>query len=302
MDEPDFRTDFAPRHGQAVPVAPGVERVTAPNAGPLTFHGTNSYVVGRRSVAVIDPGPQDDDHHAALTAAIAGRPVSHILVTHTHVDHSPLARRLAAETGAPVYAEGPHRAARPLHPGEINPLQESCDTDFVPDHALADGETVEGDGFRLTAVHTPGHAANHSAFALEGSGILFSGDHVMAWATTVVAPPDGSMSDFMASLDRLLRRDDRLYLPGHGGPVDRPRNFIRALKAHRRMRERAVLDRIRAGDGRIADMVKVIYRDTDPRLHGAAALSVLAHVEDLVARGLVASDGPPTLAARYHAA
>ncbi len=227
--------------------------------------------------------------------------MSHIFVSHTHRDHSPLARRLARETGATICAEGPHRPARPLHPGEINPLQESSDTDFVPDHALADGETVEGVGWSLTAVHTPGHAANHCAFALEGTGVLFSADHVMAWATTVIAPPDGSMSDFMASLDRLLAREDRVYLPGHGGPVRQPRQFVRALKAHRRMRERAVLDRVRAGDQSIADMVAAIYRDTDPRLHRAAALSVFAHIEDLAARGLVATDGPPALAGRYTA-
>ncbi len=299
MDDPEFRTAFDPQYGNAVAVAPDVERVTAPNAGPLTFRGTNSYIVGRRRVAVIDPGPRDETHYAVLRAAIGGREVSDIFVSHTHMDHSPLARRLADETGARIHAEGPHRAARLLHPGEVNPLAESCDTDFVPDHALADGEIVEGDGWSLSAVHTPGHAANHCAFALEGTGILFSADHVMAWATTVVAPPDGSMSDFMASLERLLTRDDRIYLPGHGGPVEEPRKFVRALRAHRRMRERAVLERIRAGDGRIADMVAIIYRETDPRLHRAAALSVFAHIEDLVGKGLVAADGPPSLSARY---
>ena len=195
-DSPRFDLDFRPAHGEAVPVAPRVERVTVNNPGPFTFHGTNSYIVGDRSVAVIDPGPEDEAHFRALMAALAGREVTHIAVSHTHRDHSPLARRLKAETGAIIVAEGPHRAARPLHAGEQNPFSESSDTDFVPDIALGHGEKVEGDGWALTALLTPGHTANHAAFALDGpDGIVFSADHVMAWATTIVAPPDGAMSD-----------------------------------------------------------------------------------------------------------
>jgi hydroxyacylglutathione hydrolase len=302
MDAPQFDLAFEPAYGRAVAVAPGIERITAPNPGPFTFHGTNSYIVGTSSVAVIDPGPENEAHWQALTAALAGRRVTHIFVTHTHRDHSPLARRLKAETGAPTVGEGPHRPARPLRDGEINPFAESADSAFVPDIALRDGETIAGDGWALTGVPTPGHTANHAAFALEGSGILFSGDHIMAWSTSIVAPPDGAMADYMASLDRLIARGDRLLLPGHGGPVKDPPVFLRALKTHRRMRERAILERIRAGDGRIADMVKAIYRETDPKLHGAAALSVLAHIEDLVERGQIAADGPPSLAARYRLA
>ncbi len=290
-----FETGFEPHHGQAIEVARGVQRLTVNNPGPFTFHGTNSYIVGATTLAVIDPGPLDEAHFAALLRAIDGRPVSHVLVTHTHRDHSPLARPLVEATGAIALAEGPHRAARPLRIGEINPLDASADHDFAPDRALADGEPVEGDGWTLRTVLTPGHAANHAAFALEGTGILFSGDHVMAWATTVVAPPDGSMADYMASLDRLLPRDDRLYLPGHGGPVTNPAAFVRGLRTHRRMRERAILRRIVQGDRSIAQMVPAIYRETDPRLHGAAGLSVLAHLEDMTARGLVLTDGPPAI-------
>jgi glyoxylase-like metal-dependent hydrolase (beta-lactamase superfamily II) len=294
-----FETEFMPVHGKAVPVAPGVVRVTAPNSGPLTFHGTNSYLVGEKTLAVIDPGPEIEGHYRALLEAIGGRPVSHIAVSHTHRDHSPLARRLAEETGATIVAEGPHRAARPLHVGEVNPLEEASDLAFRPDRALADGEVVEGDGWRLTAIHTPGHTANHTAFALDGTGILFSADHVMAWATTIVAPPDGAMADFMASLDKLSERDDTLYLPGHGGQVAEPARFLRGLKTHRRMRESAIVDRIGKGDRTVPEMVAAIYRDTDPRLHGAAALSVLAHLEDLVARGLVETDGAPSIDGVY---
>ncbi|MBY5314356.1 MBL fold metallo-hydrolase [Rhizobium leguminosarum] len=302
MDSPAFDLAFEPAYGQAVPVVSGVERVTVNNPGPFTFFGTNSYIVGSSSVAVIDPGPEDEAHYQALMAALGGRAVTHIVVSHTHRDHSPLARRLQAATGAVTVGQGPHRPARPLREGEINPFSESSDLSFVPDITLSDGETLSGDGWALSAVLTPGHTANHAAFALEGRDILFSGDHVMAWSTSIVAPPDGSMADYMASLERLIARDDRLLLPGHGGPVTQPASFLRALKAHRLKREQAVLARVEAGDQRIAEMVKVIYRDTDPKLHGAAALSVLAHIEDLLERGEIAADGPPSLAAHYRPA
>ncbi|PBB82372.1 MBL fold metallo-hydrolase [Mesorhizobium sp. WSM3879] len=291
----EFDTRFDPAYGQAVTVAADVQRVTARNPSPFTFHGTNSYLVGRDTLAVIDPGPDDDEHLETLLTAIDGRPVSHIFVSHTHRDHSPLAARLKERTGAPMLAEGPHRPARRLRIGEINPLDASADLGFVPDIALADGSLTHGDGWAIRTVLTPGHTANHAAFALEGTGILFSADHVMAWATSIVAPPDGAMADYMKSLDRLIERDDRLLLPGHGGPVTAPRSFMRGLKMHRKMREQAILERILSGDRTIREMVAAIYRGTDQRLHGAAGLSVLAHLEDLVARGLVASEGDPAI-------
>jgi glyoxylase-like metal-dependent hydrolase (beta-lactamase superfamily II) len=290
-----FDTKFQPHYGQAVEIAPGVSRLTVNNPSAFTFYGTNSYIVGQDTLAVIDPGPEDDAHYDALIRAISGRPVSHILVSHTHRDHSPLAARLARETGAVTAAEGPHRSARPLRIGETNPLDASADVDFKPDLVLRDGDIVEGDGWRIGTVLTPGHAANHAAFSLEGTGILFSADHVMAWATTIVAPPDGAMVDYMASLDKLLERDDRLLLPGHGGAVTKPQAFMRGLKTHRKMRERAILERLKSGDRSIPDLVAAIYRDTDPRLHGAAGLSVLAHLEDLVARGAATTENEPSI-------
>lgn len=299
MADLKFRTEFEPAHGEAVDLGGHVLRVTAPNASAFTFHGTNSYVLGEKSVAVIDPGPDDDHHLGALLGAIGGRDVSHILVTHTHVDHSPLARRLARITGAPMLGEGPHRAARDLHVDEVNPLDASGDREFEPDRPLRDGDRIAGDGWTLEAIFTPGHAANHMAFALAGQDILFSGDHVMAWATSIVAPPDGAMADYMASLEKLLTRGETRYLPGHGGRLDNAREFVRALRTHRKMREAAIIGRIRAGDRTIGQIVGTIYRDTDPRLHGAAALSVLAHVEDLLAAGRIASTGPASLTAEY---
>jgi glyoxylase-like metal-dependent hydrolase (beta-lactamase superfamily II) len=295
----DFDMTFEPAYGEAVSVAPGVRRITVNNPGPFTFHGTNTYLVGEETLAVIDPGPEDDAHLAAILRAAGGRPVSHILVSHTHRDHSPLTPRLKGETGATVFAEGPHRAARPLRIGETSILDASGDLDFAPDVRLADGAVVDGDGWSIRAVHTPGHAANHVCFALEGTGILFSADHVMAWSTSIVAPPDGAMSDYMTSLDRLMEREDRVFLPGHGGPVNDPQAFMRGLKAHRKMRERAILERLRQGDRTIPDMVRAIYRETDPRLHGAAGLSVLAHIEDLVGRGAVATPGEPSIDSTY---
>lgn len=295
MADLEFDRHFEPAYGKAVPVGDKVKRITVNNPGPFTFHGTNSYIIGNDILGIVDPGPEDEAHLQALLAATAGRPVSHIFVSHTHTDHSPLTARLKEATGATVVAEGPHRAARALHIGEINPLDASADTAFRPDHCLGDGETIDTGEWTIEAIATPGHTANHMAFALKGTGILFSADHVMAWATSIVAPPDGAMADYMASLDKLAERDDTVYLPGHGGPVHKPRQFVRALRTHRKMREAAILDRIRKGDRTIPEMVKEIYRDTDPRLHGAAGLSVLAHLEDLVARGAVATDGPPAI-------
>jgi hydroxyacylglutathione hydrolase len=291
---------FEPHWGAAVPVAPRVRRVTARNPGPFTFQGTNSYLVGDgRSVAVIDPGPDDSQHLAALLAAIGEAKVSHILVTHTHRDHSPGAAALAAVTGAPTLAAGPHRPARPPRPDETARLDAGGDTEFVPDRVLGDGETIAGDGFALTAVATPGHTGNHLAFALDGSEVLFSGDHVMAWSTSIVAPPDGAMADYMASMETLLARPERRYLPGHGGPVEDAHAYGTALVTHRRGREQAILARLAAGDERIPAIVAAVYAGLDPALAGAAALSVLAHLEDLAARGVVAADPLPSLAARY---
>ena len=291
---------FDPRWGTAVPVAPRVRRITAENPGPFTFHGTNTHLVGGGDgLAVIDPGPDDPRHHAALLAAIGGARVSHILVTHTHRDHSPGAAALAAATGAPTLAAGPHRPARPPRPDETDRLDAGGDTAFVPDLVLADGAVVEGDGFTLTAVATPGHTGNHLAFALDGEAWLFSGDHVMAWSTSIVAPPDGAMADYMASLDRLAARPERAYLPGHGGPVTDAPAYVAALARHRRGRERAIRARLAAGDDTIPAIVRAVYAGLDPALTGAAGLSVLAHLEDLAARGIISADPLPALTARY---
>jgi glyoxylase-like metal-dependent hydrolase (beta-lactamase superfamily II) len=301
-DDLPFERHFDPPAGVAEEVAPGVRRVLAPNPSPFTFRGTNTYLVGSGDVAVIDPGPDDKAHLAALERAIEGERIAAVVVTHTHRDHSPLAAELAAAHGARTYGFGPHRPARPPHPGEEQRLDASNDTDFRPDITLADGGRVEGPGWTLEAVHTPGHTTNHISLALSDTGTLFCGDHVMAWSTTVVAPPDGDMAAFMASLDRLAERDDTLYLPGHGGALREPQRFVRLLALHRRQREASILKRLQAGERTIAGIVSQIYRDLDPRLSGAAGLSVLAHLEDLMSRGAVVADGSPGLSGLYRPA
>lgn len=299
---PEFQTDFDPAYGRLVPVAAHIGRVTANNPSAFTFAGTNSYVAGRTGCFVVDPGPDDDAHLDALVAAIAGRPVEAILLTHTHRDHTGLVRRLAALTGAPIVGGGPHRASRPLRDGEAHRLEAAGDTDLAFDRILSDGEQLTLGGLPVSVVATPGHCANHLAFAVGEDGVLLSGDHVMGWSTSIVAPPDGAMRDYMASLERLLTRDDRLYLPGHGGVIAAPKPFVRGLIGHRRMRETAIVRRLADGDRTIPEIVAALYKTVDIRLHGAAGLSVLAHLEDLVARGVVACDGPPTLATIYTAA
>ena len=296
----DKTLDLIP--GQAEEAAPGVRRVLADNPGPFTFKGTVSYIVGRGSVAIIDPGPDDDRHVAALLAAVRGETVTHIFVTHSHRDHSAAVGALKALTGAMVVAGGPHRAARLLHIGQAERLDAGGDPDFAPDRVLTDGEVVDGRGWRLEAIATPGHAANHMCYALVGSAILFSGDHVMAWSTAVVAPPDGSMSDYMASLEKLARRQETIYFPGHGGAVRDAPAFVQHYIRHRKAREAAILRRLATGEADIPAIVREVYVGLDARLMNAAGMSTLAHLEDLVARGVVATDGPPSIAGVYRLA
>jgi len=267
-------------------VHPRVRRLLAPNPSPFTYSGTQTYLVGTGEVAVIDPGPDLAEHVDAILAATAGERIAAILCTHTHRDHSPASRPLAAATGAPIVG------CAPLALEDDGPRADAAfDFDYRPDRVLADGEALAGKGWRLRAVATPGHTSNHLCFALEGTGLLFTGDHVMGWSTTVVSPPDGDMSAYMASLELLLGRDDKVYHAAHGPPVDKPRAHVRALIAHRRMREKQILAKLGEGEGRIAAMVETMYREVDPRLHPAAGRSVLAHLVDLERRGLVSREG-----------
>nr|WP_321483609.1 MBL fold metallo-hydrolase [uncultured Cohaesibacter sp.] len=303
MAELEFDRDFSPTYGKAEELAPNVRRVTCNNPGPFTFTGTNSYIVGHGRLAIIDPGPADRDHIDALMRATEGETITHILVTHTHADHSPGAQLLKEQCGAPVYAEGIHRPTRPLHSDEANPLDAEGDADLEIDHFLVDGDLIEGDGWALEAVHTPGHTVNHLCFGFTNGSGLFCGDHAMAWSTSIVAPPDGSMASYMRSIEKLLQRQDQVYWPGHGGAISDPRAFLAGLKAHREKREQALITRLEAGEKSIPEMVATVYRDVDPSLHEAAALSMFAQMEYLVARGIVLClDEAPTLEARYQLA
>ena len=298
-DEIPFDRAFDTAPGRAEHVAPGVRRILAPNPSPFTFTGTCSYVIGKGRVAILDPGPNDPAHISALLEAVRGETVENILVTHTHRDHSTAAATIKERTGAKLLAEGPHRAARPLHLGETNPIEAGADRDFVPDIRLRDGDAVEGPGYVLEAIATPGHTANHLAFALRGANCLFSGDHVMAWSTSIVAPPDGAMGDYMASLEKLRARPEMFYLPGHGPPVRDAPAYLDRLIAHRGAREAAILRRLERGEVDIPSLVQAIYIGLDQRLIPAAALTTFAHLEDLIDRGRAVTEGLPSLAGRY---
>ena len=272
--------------GKVEQVAPLVRRLLAGNPSPFTYTGTQTYIVGEGEVAVIDPGPDLAPHVEAILAATKSERIAAILCTHTHRDHSPASRPLAQAAGAPIVG------CAPLAIEDDGPRADAAfDFDYRPDRALADGERLEGPGWALAAVATPGHTSNHLCFALEGTGALFTGDHVMGWSTTVVSPPDGDMTLYMESLGALLARDDRVYYPAHGPAVEKPHSHVRALIAHRRMREKQILAKLGEGEGQIERMVETMYRDVDPRLHPAAGRSVLAHLVDLERRGLTRSEG-----------
>ena len=287
-----FLRDFEPRYGEAVRVTPLLTRVVANNPGPFTFKGTGVYIVGDRDVAVIDPGPDLPEHVEALKRALDGRRVTHILVTHTHSDHSPAAKPLKEWSGAPTYAFGPHGSGRDSSSEDGGPKVEAGgDMDFVPDVRVTDGDVLRGNGFTVECVHTPGHTSNHMCFALAEEKSLFTGDHVMGWSTTVVTPPDGDMAAYIASVEKLERRDDRTLYPTHGAPVTDPKPFLAAYRAHRLDRERQVLESIAAGRDTIPAMVVHIYAGVDRRLHPAASRSVLAHLIKLEREGRVARAG-----------
>jgi glyoxylase-like metal-dependent hydrolase (beta-lactamase superfamily II) len=283
-----FVRDFTFEYGRVDQVSPLIRRVVANNPGPFTFTGTGVYIVGRGEVAVIDPGPDLAEHLDALTAVLAGERVTAILTTHTHADHSPLARPLAALTGATIYG----RAAPGADTATVK-LDEGHDGAFQPDVVVADGQVIEGPGWTLEALATPGHASNHVCYVLREENALFTGDHIMGWSTTVISPPDGDMTDYYASLDKAAARGFATLWPTHGPPVTEVAPFLAAYKAHRLDRERQIMEQLAAGPRRIREMIPVMYAAVDPRLHPAASHSVLAHMIHLTREGVVASDGAP---------
>jgi glyoxylase-like metal-dependent hydrolase (beta-lactamase superfamily II) len=304
-----FLAESQVRYGQAEAVTTLVRRVVANNPGPYTYHGTCTYLVGRGQVGVVDPGPDDPAHLDAILAALAsGERISHILVTHTHRDHSPAAPQLQARTGAPIYGFGPPSRLDDPDPTRVvfhdpdadppssePPPSRERERDFRPDFQLRDGDVVEVDDWSLDVVHTPGHATNHLCYLVREEGALCTGDHVMGWSTSVVSPPDGNLAEYMASLERLLERpQDRRYLPGHGPPVTDPQSFVRALVAHRRERTAQILDALTAGPATIAELVPRLYADRPKHIWAAASSSVYAHLLHLGDAGVIETvDGAP---------
>ncbi len=301
MDTIPFKTSMNFEYGRADAMAPGIVRVVAPNPSPFTFRGTNTYLVGTTSLAIIDPGPDNAAHRDAIFAAAGGRPITHILVTHAHRDHSDGAVPLAQATGAPILSALRPPADETVQPDHLPSGSAFVDYAFTPDIVLGQGDRVTGEDFAIDVLHTPGHAPDHLCFAIAASRALFSGDHVMAWNTTVIAPPEGRMSDYISSLELLLDRRDRIFLPGHGGRLEQPVRMVKGLLVHRRWREQAILAAIRDGAQTIPDVVTRVYANLDDRLLKAAALSVLAHVEHLTERRLVNCELPLSLACHFSA-
>lgn len=291
-----FVRDMEFEYEKAQAVTPLIRRLVANNPGPFTYTGTGVYIVGRGEVAIIDPGPDDDAHVQALLKAVEGERVSHILVTHRHMDHSPAARALAERTGAKVYAS--KIAPRPSACDELR-LEASDDHGFQPDEDVLDGQRFSGPGWTIEAVATPGHTNNHMAYALLEENALFPGDHIMGWSTTIIGPPDGDMTDYLSSLEKVRDRDYAILWPTHGPPVHEVRPFVQAFIDHRLEREAQILEQLAAGKRRIKDMVAVIYADVDKRLHPAACHSVLAHIIRLVELGRVGCEGPACVDSEY---
>ena len=294
-----FRRELDFTYGEVAEVAPGIRRVVARNPSPFTLYGTGTYILGRGNVAVIDPGPADSTHIAALLDGLNGETITHLLVTHTHMDHSPGCRLLQEQTDAKTYAYGPHGAGK-LERGV--PVEEGGDMDFQPDWRVRHGDVIHGDGWSVECVYTPGHTSNHICYQLQGEGALFTGDHVMGWSTSIISPPDGDMAAYMASLELLLERDDRIYWPTHGPCIGDPEPLVSAFIAHRRERERQILDCIGDGVLRIGEMAPLMYADLPEFMHPAAARSVLAATVYLVENGTLTTEGVPGLDSVYHLA
>ena len=291
-----YRRELSFEYGQCETISPNIRRVIAQNPSPFTLYGTGTYILGHGEVAVIDPGPADPAHIQALVDALEGETITHVLVTHTHMDHSPGCALLKQHRDAPTYAYGPHGAGKIAEGVQV---EEGGDMDFAPDHEVRHGDIIEGGNWSVECVYTPGHTSNHMCFQLREERALFTGDHIMGWSTSIVSPPDGDMHAYVQSLELLLERDDALYWPTHGPAITEPKEHVRAFIAHRQEREAQIHDCLKQGYSRIADMVPVMYVDTPEFMYPAAGRSVYAALEYMMARGVVTCEGEPGLEAAY---
>ncbi len=291
-----LKLDSKPEYGSVINISPKIRKIMASNSSPFTLHGTGTYIVGKGSVAVIDPGPYDKSHIQAILNATKGEKVSHIFITHTHLDHSPAASLLKEATGSRTYGFGKHG----LGNEELSQDDEGADHEFTPDYYIADKEKFYGAGWTLTGIHTPGHTSNHVCYSFIEENVMFTGDHVMGWSTTVVSPPDGNMGDYIKSLKKLLERNEVYYYPTHGPKIENPQNFVRALISHRKMRETQLINRLKKGAATIDEMIPDFYASTNSRLWPAAARSLLALLNYLQKKNMVSFDGSTNREAKWY--
>ena len=279
--------NFSFEYGSSDQITPLVKRVIAKNPGPFTYTGTGTFIVGTKELAIIDPGPIDDDHLKAIIKTTGKNKISHIIVTHTHNDHSPLSKPLQEITGAPIYSY----FNEAMDTKTNNQFEEGYDISFKPDVIVKDGDLINGFDWTLEAIHTPGHTSNHMCYSLLEEKILFSGDHVMGWSTTVIVPPDGDMDEYLKSLEKLLDRNDNIYLPTHGKQINNPHDLVNKYIEHRINREEQIIKAIKSGNFKINEMVKIIYSDVDPGLHPAASMSTLAHLNRMIKNKIIKVNG-----------
>lgn len=295
MQSIPFNKELTFEYGTPAIISPLVRRVVARNPSMFTLHGTGTYIIGRGKVAIIDPGPDLSEHVTALLQAVQNETVTDILITHTHIDHSPATRAVKAATGAKTWGFGPHGAS-----GDGTQVEEGADREFTPDNRIGDGDIVSGDGWTLEAIHTPGHTSNHLCLALKEENIMFSGDHVMGWSTSVISPPDGDMGDYLQSLRKLITREELRYWPTHGPAIENPRPFVKAFINHREERESQIQACLADGLIKIPDIVERLYTNVDSRLHRAAGRSVLAHLIHMVHTSRAKCETQPDINALYH--
>ena len=295
MQSIPFNKELTFEYGTPAIISPLIRRVVARNPSMFTLHGTGTYIIGRGKVAIIDPGPDLSEHVTALLQAVQNETVTDILITHTHIDHSPATRAVKAATGAKTWGFGPHGAS-----SDGTQVEEGADREFTPDNRIGDGDIVSGDGWTLEAIHTPGHTSNHLCLALKEENIMFSGDHVMGWSTSVISPPDGDMGDYLQSLRKLLTREELRYWPTHGPAIENPRPFVKAFINHREERESQIQACLADGLIKIPNIVERLYTNVDSRLHRAAGRSVLAHLIHMVHTSRAKCETQPDINALYH--